>query len=85
MTLKSNEENSSKNLASAVESVYTLYKLCDIFKGVGLSTTLAWPGWKQPDIPVEVDTARLETSRTDTVKELSGYSVQNCPSGNFLI
>ncbi len=33
-------------------------------KGVGPSTTLAWPGWKQPDIPVEVDTARLETSRT---------------------
>ncbi len=32
-------------------------------KGVELSTTLAWPGWKQPDIPVEVDTARLETSR----------------------
>ncbi len=25
--------------------------------------TLAWPGWKQPDIAVEVDTARLETSR----------------------
>ncbi len=24
-------------------------------KGVGPSTTLAWPGWKQPDIPVEVD------------------------------
>ena len=32
-------------------------------KGVGPSTTLAWPGWKQPDIPVEVDTAPLETSR----------------------
>jgi hypothetical protein len=32
-------------------------------KGVGPSTTLAWPGWKQPDIAVEVDTARLETSR----------------------
>ncbi len=31
-------------------------------KGVGPSTTLAWPGWKQPDIAVEVDTARLETS-----------------------
>ncbi len=30
-------------------------------KGVGPSTTLAWPGWKQPDIPVEVDTGRLET------------------------
>ncbi len=35
-------------------------------KGVGPSTTLAWPGWKhpdQPDIEVEMDTARLETSR----------------------
>ncbi len=34
-------------------------------KGVGPSTTLAWVGWKQPDIPVEVDTARLEASRTE--------------------
>ncbi len=33
---------------------------------------------------MEVDTARLETSRNDTVKELPGYSVQNCPSGSFL-
>ncbi len=32
-------------------------------KGVRPSTILAWPGWKQSDIPVEVDTARLETSR----------------------
>ena len=31
-----------------------------------------------------VDTARLETSRTDTLKELLGYPVQNCPSGSFL-
>jgi hypothetical protein len=30
-------------------------------KGVGPSTTLAWRGWKQLDVPVEVDTARLET------------------------
>jgi hypothetical protein len=51
---------------------------------VGPSTTLAWPGRKQPDIPVVMDMARLETSRTDTVKELPGYSVQNCPSGNLL-
>jgi hypothetical protein len=35
--------------------------LSDVPKGVGPSTTLAWPGWKQPDIPVEVDTGRLET------------------------
>ncbi len=34
-------------------------------KGVGPNTTLAWPGWKQPDIPVEVDTDRLETSPTE--------------------
>ncbi len=34
-------------------------------KGVGPNTTLAWPGWKQPYIPVEVDTARLETSPTE--------------------
>ena len=27
-------------------------------KGVGPGPTLAWPGWKQPDIPVEVDTCR---------------------------
>ncbi len=25
--------------------------------------TLAWPGWKQSDIAVEVDTGQLETSR----------------------
>ncbi len=24
-------------------------------KGVGPSMTLAWPGWKQPDIPVKMD------------------------------
>jgi hypothetical protein len=34
-------------------------------KGVGPDPTLAWPGWKQPDIPVEVDTGRFETSRTE--------------------
>ena len=30
-------------------------------KGVGPGPTLAWPGWKQPDIPVGVDTGRLNT------------------------
>jgi hypothetical protein len=35
---------------------------CLLTKGVGRGPTLAWPGWKQPDIPVEVDTDRLETS-----------------------
>jgi hypothetical protein len=34
-------------------------------KGVGPGPTLAWPGWRKPDIPVEVDTDRLETSRSD--------------------
>jgi hypothetical protein len=42
-------------------------------KGVGRGPTLAWPGWKQPDIPVEVDTDRLETSRSEAgvLKKLS--------------
>jgi hypothetical protein len=37
--------------------------LCGATKGVGPGMTLAWPGWKQSDIAVEVDTGRLETSR----------------------
>ena len=36
---------------------------CDSPKGVGPGMTLAWPGWKQSVIAVEVDTGRLETSR----------------------
>jgi hypothetical protein len=42
-------------------------------KRVGPDTSLAWPGWKQPDIPVEVDTDRLETRRTEAgvLKKLS--------------
>jgi hypothetical protein len=32
-------------------------------KGVGRGPTLAWPGWKQSVIAVEVDTGRLETIR----------------------
>jgi hypothetical protein len=42
-------------------------------KGVGPGPTLAWPGWKQPDISVEVDTDRLETSRSEAgvLKKLS--------------
>ncbi len=42
-------------------------------KGVGPGPTLAWPGWKQPDIPVEVDTDRLETGRSEAavLKKLS--------------
>jgi hypothetical protein len=42
-------------------------------KGVGPGPTFAWPGWRQPDIPVEVDTDRLETSRLEAgvLKKLS--------------
>ncbi len=32
-------------------------------KGVGRGPPLAWPGWKQPDILVKVDTARLEAGQ----------------------
>jgi hypothetical protein len=35
----------------------------DETKGVGPGPTLAWPGWKQPDISVKVDTARLEAGQ----------------------
>jgi hypothetical protein len=34
-----------------------------VAKGVGPGPTLAWPGWKQPDISVKVDTARLEAGQ----------------------
>jgi hypothetical protein len=42
-------------------------------QGVGPGPTLAWPGWKQPDVPVEVDTDQLETSRSEAgvLKKLS--------------
>ncbi len=36
-------------------------------KGVGPGPTLAWPGWKQPDISVKVDTARLEAGQFKNV------------------
>jgi hypothetical protein len=36
-------------------------------KGVGPGPTLAWPGWKQPDISVKVDTARLEAGQLKNV------------------
>jgi hypothetical protein len=47
-------------------------------KGVGPGPTLAWPyGWRQPDIPVEVDTDRLETSCSEAgvLKKLSLASI----------
>ncbi len=34
---------------------WIFFAVCADTKGVGPSTTLAWPGWKQPDIPVKVD------------------------------
>ncbi len=43
-------------------------------KGVGPGLTLAWPGWKQPDIPVEVDTGRLESGKSFIEIELSRLS-----------
>ncbi len=45
----------------------------DLPKGVGPGPTLAWPGWKQLDIPVEGDTDRPETSRSEAgvLKKLS--------------
>ena len=50
-----------------------VFNRCYCPKGVGPGPTLAWPGWKQPDIPVEVDTGRLETSRWEAgvLKKLS--------------
>ena len=55
------------SLPFTVQSV-PLYILCTmqylvVPKGVGPGMTLAWPGWKQSVIAVEVDTGRLETSR----------------------
>ncbi len=36
----------------------SIFSVKGIIEGVGPSTTFAWPGWKQPDIPVEVDTVQ---------------------------
>ncbi len=38
-----------------------------IIKGVGPGPTLAWPGWRQPDIPVEVDTRASSKNVMQTV------------------
>jgi hypothetical protein len=40
----------------SVSWTYCKYPKSCTGKGVGPSTTFAWPSWKQPDIPVEVDT-----------------------------
>ncbi len=45
----------------SIRTVQFIPKRMDRIKGVGPGPTLAWTGWKQPDIPVEVDTGRLET------------------------
>ncbi len=50
-------------------------------KGVEPSTTLAWPGWKQPDIPVEVDTARLTTCRFKN--GFAKCALLYCPNSEF--
>ncbi len=56
-----------------VTMVSRVGKMRRLSKGVGPDRTLAWAGWKQPDIPVEVDTDRLETSHTEAgvLKKLS--------------
>ncbi len=50
-------------------------------KGVGPGLTLAWPGRRQPDIPVEVDTDRLQTSRFK--KCYANYVLLYFPSTEF--
>jgi hypothetical protein len=35
----------------------------DNSKGVGPGPTSAWPGWKQPDISVKVDTSKQVSSK----------------------
>jgi hypothetical protein len=50
-------------------------------KGVGPGMTLAWPGWKQSDIAVEVDTGRLETSRFK--KCCANCVLLYCPNTEF--
>ncbi len=69
------EIDHSERVGERVCTLYTVYGDCVLLvirpahlpdrdppKGVGPGPTLAWPGWKQPDIQVEVDTDRLETS-----------------------
>ncbi len=48
----------SKSFLICLGKCSAVVKYCGPSKGEEPSTTLAWPGWKQPDIPVEVDTAR---------------------------
>jgi hypothetical protein len=50
---------------SAVVAVHItkVYSAAVQKKRVRPGPTLAWPGWKQPDISVKVDTARLEAGQ----------------------
>jgi hypothetical protein len=46
----------------------------------GPSTPLAWPGWKQPDIPVKVDRHHSKQAGTRKVVYLSRWKI---PSEGF--
>ncbi len=50
------------NISTQCTVEYTRWQW-GLAKGVGPGMILAWPGWKQSVIAVEVDTGRLETSR----------------------
>jgi hypothetical protein len=66
-------------LASAIASPRSelLSEVCDDFMLVVRPRVCRaqhdWPGWKQPDIPVEVDMAQLETRhrKAGVLKKLS--------------
>jgi hypothetical protein len=53
----------------------------NVIKGVGPSTTSAWPGWKQPWYFSE--DGHGTTRNWPYWQELQGYPVQHCPSGSF--
>ncbi len=71
--MKQHTQKSDKNSKKKLLGLRGLRRSAVIRKGVGPGPTLAWPGWKQPDIPVEVETDRLETSRREAgvLKKLS--------------
>ncbi len=60
LAIYSTEFRRNSQLSAALHNL--LYMNLVTHKGVGPGMTLAWPGWKQSDIAVEVDTGRLETS-----------------------
>ncbi len=57
------EKQDSLSNYKRIPLLYPWPFLSVIIKGVGPSTTLAWPGWRQPDISVKVDTAQLGRDR----------------------